>query len=363
VVLAGGGTGGHIYPGLSVAAALRQAMAERGEDLRLLYIGVKGRVDEVVVPREGIPFETVAAGQLRVSSPLTFVRNAVRLLWGSGQAVRLLRRFRPNVVFATGGYSSVPVGVAARVLRRPLVVYLPDVTPGWAVRLLSRLATVMATTSERALDHLPRGKTRVVGYPVRDAFWAIDRRTARERLDLPLDAKVVLITGASLGAARINEAVAEALPSLVEQGYVVHLTGPAKGGAAEQARARLPEAMRARYRPYEYLDDMPAAMHAADLVISRAGASVLGELPAAGVPAILVPGEYEGWSQEPNARYLEDVGAAVVLRNAELDRLPAVVAALLEDEVRLARMGEAARGLARPNAARDLAALLSEVAA
>ena len=241
VVLAGGGTGGHIYPGLSVAAALPAALAARGAGLELLYIGIKGRVDEVVVPRAGIPFETVAAGQLRVSSPLTFARNVLRLAWGSLQAVGILRRFKPDVVFATGGYSSVPVGVAARILRRPLVVYLPDVTPGWAVRMLARLATLMATTSERALEHLPEGKTRVVGYPVREDFWSLDRATARDRLGLPADAKVVLVTGASLGAARLNEAIASALGALLERAYVLHLTGPAKGGEAAATLAQLPE--------------------------------------------------------------------------------------------------------------------------
>lgn len=363
MVLAGGGTGGHIYPGLSVARALEGLTAARGQRLELLYVGIRGRVDAVVVPREGIPFKTIAAGQLRVSSPRTFIANASKLAWGSLEALRLLRRFKPDAVFATGGYSSVPVGIAARLLRRPLVVYLPDVTPGWAVRLLSRLATRMATTSERALDHLPAGKTRVAGYPVRDDFWTTDGQSARTRLGLPLDAKVILVTGASLGAARINEAIYAALPRLVEHAYVLHLTGPAKGADSVNARDALPANLRERYRPQEYMDDMPAAMHAADLVVSRAGASVLGELPAAGAASVLVPGEYDGWSQEPNARYLEEVGAAVMLRNAELDRLADVVNELLADDQRLASMRAAARALARPNAARDLAELLMEVAA
>jgi UDP-N-acetylglucosamine--N-acetylmuramyl-(pentapeptide) pyrophosphoryl-undecaprenol N-acetylglucosamine transferase len=317
----------------------------------------------VVVPREGIAFKTVSAGQLRVGSPVTFVRNALRLAWGSLQAIGMLRSFKPDAVFATGGYSSVPVGVAARVLRRPLVVYLPDVTPGWAVRLLSRLATVMATTSEVALAHLPRGKTRVVGYPVRGEFWTTDRAAARARLGLPADAQVVVVTGASLGAARVNEAVARAVPRIVERAHVLHITGPDKADEATAAREALPESLRDRYRIEEYFDDMAAAMHAADVVISRAGASTLGELPAAGAASILVPGEYEGWSQTPNAEFLQEAGAAVMLRNAELDRLGDTVLALLDDEPRRERMREAARTLARPHAADDLARLVMEVAA
>jgi len=363
VVLAGGGTGGHVYPSISVARALQAIMRERGEPLDMLYVGVRGRVDERIVPREGLAFRAVAAGQLRVASPLTFVRNMLRLALGIAQSAWLLLRYRPDAVFATGGYASVPVGVAARLLRRPLVVYLPDVTPGWAVRLLARLATRMATTSERALSHLPAQKTAVVGYPVRDEFWSVDRDSARSRLGVAPGERLLLVTGASLGARAINDAVFAALPELLERCIVLHLTGADGEPAALAARDKLSAGLRERYLVRGYLDDMPAAMRAADLSVSRAGASVLGELPAAGVPAILVPGEYEGWSQAPNAEYLQAEGAAVMLRNAELQRLAPLALELLSDEPRRAAMARAMAALARPDAARDLARMLVEAAA
>jgi UDP-N-acetylglucosamine--N-acetylmuramyl-(pentapeptide) pyrophosphoryl-undecaprenol N-acetylglucosamine transferase len=203
----------------------------------------------------------------------------------------------------------------------------------------------------------------VVGYPVRGDFWSLDRSAARDRMGLPLDAKVVLVTGASLGAHAINEAVIRALPDLLEVAHVIHLTGSADEAWANAQRAKLDAAQRDRYVLRGYIDDMPAAMIAADLVVSRSGASVLGELPAAGAPAILVPGEFEGWSQAPNAEFLQSKGAAVMLRNAELGRLGATVAELLRDEARLARMSDAMRALARLDAARDLARTLIEVAA
>jgi len=338
-------------------------MQARGESLDMLYIGVRGRVDEQIVPREGIAFRAVAAGQLRVASPLTFARNVLKLALGIAQSLWTLLRYRPDVVFATGGYASVPVGIAARVLRKPLVVYLPDVTPGWAVRLLSRLATRMTTTSERALDHLPKAKTTVAGYPVRGDFWSLDRRAARERMGLPQEADVILVTGASLGARAINEATVGALASLLPRAHVVHLTGAADETWVNERRDALDAPLRERYHVRGYVDDMPAAMIAADVVVSRSGASTLGELPAAGTPAILVPGEYEGWSQAPNAEFLQSQGAAVMLRNAELDRLGGTIAELLDDAPRRERMARAMRSLARPNAARDLARTLIEVAA
>lgn len=359
MVLAGGGTGGHVYPGLAVANAL----AAEVKPLELLYIGVRGRIDETIVPREGIAFKAVSAGPLRVSSPIAFAVNLGRLGVGVMQSVWALLRFKPDAVFATGGYTSVPVGVAARLLRKPLVVFLPDVTPGWAVKLLSRLATRMTTTSERALRYLPANKTVVVGYPVRGEFWSMTREEARRRMGLPLDAKVLLVTGASLGAHKINEAIFEALPRLLEHSIVVHVTGAADEAWATAQRASLDSTQREQYVVRGYLADMPAAMVAADLAVMRAGASTLGELPAAGLPAVLVPGEYDGWSQAPNAEFLQEQGAAVMLRNAELGQLGAMAIELLSDDVRLAAMRVAAKQLARPDAARDLARTLIEVAA
>ncbi len=363
MVLAGGGTGGHVYPGLSVAGALEAELRARGEHLELLYIGIRGRVDETIVPENGIPFRAISAGALRVSSPLRFAMNIMKLALGAAQSTWILLRFKPDAVFATGGYASVPVGVAARITRRPLVVFLPDVTPGWAVRLLSRLATKMTTTSERALQYLPAKKTIVAGYPVRDEFAALTRGDARARLGIDGGEKLLLVTAGSLGARRINEAIVAALPQLLETCIVLHVTGTADEVVALKAGAEISGEQQRRYIVRGYLDDMPAAMIAADLVVSRAGASTIGELPAAGAPSVLVPGEYEGWSQAPNAEYMQSSGAAVMLRNSELDQLATTVIALLGDDARLERMRVAARSLARPDAARDLARTLIEVAA
>lgn len=337
--------------------------AARGQALDLQYVGIRGRVDEQIVPAAGIPFRAIDAGQLRVGSPVAFARNLLRGVRGVAQAWGIIGAFRPQVVFATGGYASVPVGVAAKLRRTPLVVYLPDVTPGWAVRLLARLATRMATTSERALPHLPRDRTSVVGYPVRERFWSLDRAAARAALRLPAEGRVLLVTAGSLGARTINDAVFAGLPALLTAAHVVHITGAGDEARALSMRSSLTPEQQARYHVHAYYDDMPAAMHAADLVVSRAGASSLGELPAAGAAAILVPGEYEGWSQAPNAEFLQDHGAAVLLRNAGLDRLGETVLALLADDARLDGMATEMRGLARPHAAEELAALLVEVAA
>ncbi len=356
MILAGGGTGGHIYPALAVAESLRRA----GTDHELLYVGVSGRMDGRIVGRSGIPFEPVAAGQLRVRSPLTMLRGVWQLARGTLQAWRLLGRFGPDAVFATGGYASVPVGIAARLRGKSFLLYLPDVNPGWAVRLLSRLAHRIVTTTERSLEELPRDKSSVVGYPVRAAFWSAERATARERLGLPADEKVLLVGGASQGARRINIAVRDQLDALLEQCHILHLTGTSDEAELRERREALPEDIRQRYHVSGYMDEMPDAMIAADLAVLRSGASVLGELPAAGLAAVLVPGVYEGgYNQRTNARYMEEQGAALVLENEELGRLADVVRDLLSDDAKRQAMAEAARKMARPDAADKIAQMLT----
>ena len=357
LVLAGGGTGGHVYPGLSVAEALRRAV----EDIELLYIGRAGGAEERIVGAAGLPFVGVQAAGIRGKSPVEAGRGLLALAAGVDQAWRALGRFRARSVFATGGYASVPVAVAARLRSVPIVVYLPDVHPGWAVRLMAHFAARVATTSERALPHLPREKTVVTGYPVRSAFFAISRPAARERLGLPPRAPVLLVSGGSSGSRDLNRAVARHLPQFLSLAHVVHSCGPAFAPELRRLAARVPrDDLRQRYHLYAYLDDMPAAMAAADVAVLRAGASTLGELPATGLPAVLVPGPFS--DQELNARYLAERGAAVALPNDRLDDLLPTVQALFTDPERLRAMRGAMRDLARPQAAADLAQLLLEVA-
>jgi UDP-N-acetylglucosamine--N-acetylmuramyl-(pentapeptide) pyrophosphoryl-undecaprenol N-acetylglucosamine transferase len=321
-------------------------------------------MDERLVKPTGLRFEAVRAAPLRVGSPLSAIRNAAALAIGTVQAWLAIGRFRPNVVFATGGYASVPVGLASRARRRPLVVYLPDVTPGWAVRLLSKLATRMATTTDQSLRQLPAGKAQAVGYPVRPEFWTSTRQTSREQLGLPQDANVLLVSGASQGARSLNDAVTQQLHRLLEVCHVVHLTGSDDEQRMQVVRSMLPASAQDRYHVFGFLEDMAGAMAAADLAVMRSGASVLGELPASGLAAILVPGVYAaGHNQRDNARYLQERGGAIALENDQLNLLNKLVEELVLDDARRGGMAEAMRKLARPDAAKSIAHMLEEVAA
>jgi UDP-N-acetylglucosamine--N-acetylmuramyl-(pentapeptide) pyrophosphoryl-undecaprenol N-acetylglucosamine transferase len=358
VIFAGGGTGGHIYPGLSVAQALRGLRP----DVQVLYAGTGDPEEARIVRAAGLRYTGVRSAGIRARSPLRAARGVALMAAGVGQALRLLLRFRPRAVFATGGYGTVPIALAAALRRTPLVVFLPDIYPGWAVRFSARLATRVATTAEPALEFLPQAKTDVTGYPVRDGFFQVDRLQARARAELPPRVPVLLITGGSTGAVSLNSAFVRHLPQFATMAHVVHLTGRRDEARILSYRARLTPPQQERYRVLAYADDMPALMAAADLCVCRAGASTLGELPAVGLPAVLVPLDLS--DQARNARYLASQGAAVVVPNDEAPaRLLPEVQSILSDPERLAEMRRAMTALARPNAARDLARLLIEVAA
>lgn len=357
VALTAGGTGGHILPALAVAEALRTI--EPTVETR--FFGPANRGERVLVESAGLRFVTVPSAAIRGKSPVQLARAAFALLRGVFAAARHLRSFRPNVVFSTGGYASFPPSLAARLLRIPLVVFLPDVEAGWAVRAEKRLATRMATTTEAARRALPAEKTYVTGYPVRPEFRTADRAATRAALGVG-EEPMVLVAGASQGATTINRAMFRALPEMVSRAFVVHITGVADSEEAEERRLGLPADAASRYVHASFRDDLPALMVAADVAVMRAGASVLGEVPAARLPAILIPGRFAGGHQRANAQWLVDGGAAEMLDESRIGELLPRVFGLIEDEQRRAAMRAAAQKLDRPDAAVDIARIVLEVA-
>ncbi len=359
LALTGGGTGGHIIPALAVMEAVQ---ARLGGTADVCFFGPEDRGERVRVEKAGVRFVGVPSAAVRGRGPAGLMRSAWRLLRGTFAALRALRKFKPDVVFSTGGYGSFPGSLAARVLRMPLVVYLPDVQPGWAVKAEQLLATRMTTTTEAALVFLPRKKTVVTGYPVRASFFSTPRESARASFAILPSDRLVVIAGATQGATAINEAVLGALPDLLHAAVVHHVTGPAGLAAAEAVREALSPDSRERYHTAAFRDDLPELMVAADLGVFRAGASVLGEIPAAALPSILIPATYAGGHQRNNARWLANGGAAVIVEEADISTLLTTIVSLLDDSPRLDAMRAAARGLARPGAADAIAAVVLEVA-
>ncbi|MCH7836239.1 MAG: UDP-N-acetylglucosamine--N-acetylmuramyl-(pentapeptide) pyrophosphoryl-undecaprenol N-acetylglucosamine transferase [Chloroflexi bacterium] len=362
LAVCGGGTGGHVYPALSIAAAAERELPP-GEKLDALYLGSQEGVEAELVQQADVPLRRVSSGPIRGRNPWELARNAARMAVGVAQARKALSEFAAQAVLSTGGYTSFPVALAARSRKIPIALYLPDVYPGWAIRAIARLARRIAVTAPETLRKLPADKTVVTGYPVREEFWRVNRPEGRERLGLDLEEKVLFVAGASQGAHSINKAVADNLRSLLELCEVVHVSGRADEAWLTGLAEGLPARLRPRYHLFGYLhEDFPWAMAAADLALCRAGASVLGELPAVGLPAVLVPYPYAGAHQRLNARHLADNGAAIILKDRDLGSMLALVGGLLHDSARLDEMSQASRRLARPHAARDVARLILELA-
>ena len=334
---------------------------------------------DLVRRESALAFWPIDAAAVRGRGLFALLKNSWRLLRGIGQAIQLIRRERPGAIFGTGGYVCVPLFVAAWLMRVPSAIYLPDVVPGLAVRLLSRLATVTLGSIPDAAPHLgmpattpsawQRGMRKLVvtGYPVRADIMQSDRGTTRAMLGIPDQTPLILVYGGSRGARSINHAVAALLTRVLPLAHVLHVCGREGDESMLQTHmAGLPADLQHRYHLYPYLATdgaltMTAALAAADITICRSGASVLGELPAAGLPAILVPYPYV--HQDENADYLVRHGAAIkVADGMQSELLWPALNGLLQEAPALPQMRQAMQSVARPEAASTMATLLCDIA-
>ncbi len=334
-------------------------------------------MEQALVEQAGLKIEVISAVGLRGKNPIAALQSLWALAQGYWQSRQIIHRFRPDVLFVTGGYVCVPVTLAARQAGVPIIIYLPDIEPGLAIKFLTRFASRVAVTAPEAQAFFKPGLTVVTGYPVREEFFTQTaevsktsedppvnggsrggvKTAARRQLGLRDDLPVLMVFGGSRGARSLNRAVTNELEAYLKVSQVVHVTGTLDVDWVQARRAELPSTLQACYQVSAYLyDEMVTALLAADLVISRAGASVLGEFPAAGLPAILAPYPYAGAHQALNANYLAGHGAAVVINDADLaQKLKETVIDLLTHQEKLERMRQAARNLAQPEAATRLA--------
>jgi UDP-N-acetylglucosamine--N-acetylmuramyl-(pentapeptide) pyrophosphoryl-undecaprenol N-acetylglucosamine transferase len=356
LLICAGGTGGGVYPALAVLQAIR-AKAET------LWVGGEGGMEARLVERADVPFKTIPAAGLHGVGVRSLPGNLVRLGRGYLAARHILADFRPDVLFFTGGYLAVPMALAGA--RIPSLLYVPDIEPGLALKTLARFAERIALTADVSRRYFPRSRRLLVtGYPTRLGLDRLSRAEARRTLGLDDRLPVLLVLGGSKGARSINNALLEALPTLLELAQVVHITGELDWPEIEAQARNLPAALAARYHAHAYLhEEMGAALAAADLAVSRAGASTLGEYPLFGLPAILVPYPYAWRYQRVNAEHLVSQGAALLLEDGRLsEQLLPLVTGLLGQTERLSAMRAAMQSLARPQAAESIGRQLVELA-
>jgi len=349
-ILAGGGTGGHVIPALAIAQQLQKDYAAE-----VLFIGTARGIENRLVPAAGFDLRLVQVGALnRVSltTRLKTIFDLPRAVWDSS---RILSQFRPDIVIGVGGYASGPAMLAAILRRIPTLVFEPNFVPGFANRLVAPLvsgAAVHFAETGRYFRHCE-----VTGVPVREAFFQFSE-------EHPDHTKTLLVFGGSQGAHAINQVVMDSVPSLRQRVpgiHIVHQTGERDYNDAQAAYAKLGDLVEA----HRFIDDMPGAFARADLLVCRSGASTVAEVTAAGKPAVFVPFPRAADDhQKRNAEALERAGAAVMLEESKLtsESLVDAISKLFTDPSRLEKMGDAARKLSHPNAARDIAAIAARLA-
>ena len=363
VLLSGGGSGGHVFPAFAVADALRGLVAEQGDTVEFRFAGTADGVESELAVEADLPYTTVAARALRGRNLFSKLISLGAAATGVFDALMLMLGYRPHVVFLTGGYVSAPVGIAAWLARRPIVLLQPDIEPGWTLRGLAPLATRICVTHQRSTERYREGLAVVTGYPVRSGFENLDKPLARAHFQLN-GGPALLVTGAVRGAQRINESIADHLERWLSQAQLIHISGTNDFERLSRMREQLPAKLRSRYRLYPYMSgEMPLAMAACDLAVSRAGASVMGEYPAAALPAVLAPLSEAGGHQRYNAQLLADAGGAIVIDDERVrEELFDLTTALFADQARLRTMREAMIGLRRTDAARRIAEVIVGVA-
>jgi UDP-N-acetylglucosamine--N-acetylmuramyl-(pentapeptide) pyrophosphoryl-undecaprenol N-acetylglucosamine transferase len=345
IFMAGGGTGGHVFPLLAVARALKEQMPE----LELVFIGTDRGIESSVIPKAGFPLELMATLPFRGGGVSGAGKGMLSVAKSLPRARELLKKYAPSAVFSLGGYAAVPISLGARMAGAPLALMEPNVTPGLANRLVGPVARRVYTAFEETTKYFSAAVVLRSGLALRPGFdpkpyeWNAGGQPLR-----------VLVLGGSQGARSLNLAVAPALGQVKFPLDIVHQVGR---GNLTLMRQRYAELRRPGASVIEFIEDMPSAIAKADLVISRAGGGAIAEVCAVGRPSILVPLALSGDHQLHNARGAEKAGAAVCLPGpkASADSICLLVNELAKDPARLAKMAESARAWGTPHAAARVA--------
>lgn len=329
----------------------------------VLWVGGEGGMEARLVERAGIAFKAIPAAGLHGVGLKRLPGNLSAILRGIRASESILADFKPDALFFTGGYVAVPMALAGWGVAS--LLFVPDVEPGLALKTLSYFAKRITVSTEESLRFFPkRADVHVTGYPVRSELTQWRKAIGRQRLGIAGEKPVLLAVGGSKGAHSINMAILAHLETLLEQVEIIHLTGELDWPMVEAARERLPAEKAKHYHAHPYLhDDIGAALSAADLAVSRAGASALGEFPLFGLPVILVPYPHAWRYQKVNADMLTQRGAALMIEDAKLKSgLALTVEKLLETPEKLDAMRAAMASLRVPDAAKSIARHLIELA-
>lgn len=309
IILTGGGTAGHVTPNIALLPRLKELQYD------VHYIGSYNGIEKELIEQFGIPYHGISSGKLRRYFSVQNFTDPFRVIKGLGEAKKLVKILKPDVIFSKGGFVSVPVVMAGKRRHVPTIIHESDMTPGLANKLSIPSATKVCCNFPETLEHLPAGKAVLTGSPIRQELLSGDKFKAREFLGFQSDTPVILIIGGSLGSVAVNDAVRSVLPELLKSYQVVHLCG----------RGKIDESLKGLegYAQFEYIkEELKDLFALTDIVISRAGANAICELLALHKPNLLIPlsANASRGDQILNARSFERQGFSVVLEEEELDK-------------------------------------------
>lgn len=354
IIVSGGGTGGHIFPALS----LTKEIIEQHPDAKILYIGSEKGLEANIVPKAGVRFESIEISGFKRSLSLENVKTVIRFLKAVSKSKKIIREFGADAVVGTGGYVCGPVVYAAARMGIPTMIHEQNVIPGLTNKFLARYARRIAVSFSASASYFPSGKVVVTGNPRASEVAKADPEQGRSSLELRYSRKMVLVVGGSRGARAINEAFLEAVPILAEKKelHFVYVTGDVH---YENVVAKLKEKgdIPTNVSIFPFIYNMPEVLAATDLIVNRAGASFLAEITALGIPSILVPSPYvTNNHQEKNARWLEENGAATVLLERDLTASTLIqsIEEIMLNPSKWTSMKESAKKLGEPQSAEKL---------
>ena len=362
VLIAGGGTGGHIFPAIAVAQKLKQ-----DNDIeKIFYVGCNKNMEKNIVHEENIDFYSISISGMPRKTSLKFIKWFIELGFATIKSIYYISKLKPDVVFGTGGYVSGPVLLAARILNIPFVIHDPDAHPGIVNKFMSKWASAVSISFEQAKPHLKSKNIILNGNPIRSKFLQINKEDALKELQLSPNKKTILVIGGSQGAQAINNALLDATPNLINQGFqVIHQTGAKNYDKyAEELTIKHPKMINNPYYIVKpFFNNMEIPLNAADLAVSRAGSLSISELNLCGLPSILVPYPYAAANhQRFNAKAMEEAGASVYLEDSECNslKLLELILDILNNPEKLEHMKLSNKKLAKPQATENIIKILKE---
>ena len=359
IIFTGGGTGGHLYPAIAVARALKTEDSNN----KILFVGNENGIESTIVPKEGFDIKFVKCSSFS-SNPVKLLKGLCNVISGVFESLSIISKFKPDLIVGSGGYVSAPVTFAGSLKKIPVVLLEQNTISGKTNRFIGKFAKKICISFEDSAESFPREKTVFTGNPVRDDIISADREESRKELNIKKDQFCILVTGASQGAKSINNGIIECLKKWKDRDItIIHLTGEKNWDDIKKATEDLTKDSKIDYRPIAYMNNIASAYASCDLVIARAGATTLAEISDRGIPAILIPYPHAAEDhQKKNALFFEKRNAGIEIDDDKIqEKLISTIETLMNDREKLNSMSEACKKLGKPNAVFEILKVLKEI--